>query len=49
MFRISYIHYDGSLQHGQYCFTAEQASHWLAYLNTTYPDLQHWIEEEGLN
>ena len=45
MFRIAYIHHDGSLQHGQYCLTARQATVWLAYLKETYPELQHWIEE----
>jgi hypothetical protein len=45
MFRIAYIHHDGSLQHGQYYLTARQATVWLAYLKETYPELQHWIEE----
>ena len=45
MFRIAYIHYDGSKQHGQYCLTARQATDWFAYLKATYPDLQHWVEE----
>ena len=49
MFRIAYINYDGSLQHGEYCLTAQEATDWLAYVKATYPDLQHWIEEESLN
>ena len=47
MFRIAYFHYDGSLQHGEYCLTREQATDWLAYLKEKHPDLRHWAEEES--
>ena len=49
MFRIAYILPNGQKGFGSYCWTKEEAEACVLTLNEEYPDIQHWVEEEGLN
>ena len=44
MFRINWKTETGLTGNGSYIYTIEVANSWIKYLETKYPDMQHWIE-----
>lgn len=47
MFRIAWkIRTTGYTGNGDYCLTVEAAAAWITHLNETYPEIDHWLEEE---